>query len=378
MKLLLYGVSENTVSMEDHKRYVVNQETVHTQLNDLRQNNGVEGIVVLYNDYRTEYYLHVDEDTFSHGDFLRYLSDYSGKAIGEVILETYSKFNTDAIRHLLFVLSGMDSEKEDEDELLMNAEEALRNAEQTGNASGLLLRKLFQKAIHFTNQVQLLPSMAPLHMKEVEPIVKTFLKAWPDLTTKRFLLAGESAVVIQMAKSLFRMGCRHITIANSDKQTSKALTKKLNDWTTHFSSVASRRVFFPVDTRHFLYNLSSSDGIVVSDEEADGLLSKEWVQKIKEIRPYKKKQLMIDLSDKIADYFPDNAEAFTLYTSEVLSQTGNNHHEKETARKVFEETVELEAENVFEWYQKIIEESFQDSNPVISMSQENKSKPITQ
>lgn len=359
MKLLLYGVSGNTVSLEDRDKYLVNEETAAQHLSDLRQYEGVEGIILLTNAFRTEYYLHVDETVFSHGDFLRYLSDYSGKAIGDVILETYSKFNADAIRHLLYVLAGMDSEEEDESDVMKDAEAALEASRERGNFAGVILEMLFEKAVSFSSQMQSLPLMAPLHKGNIGAVVRTFVNEWQNLENKRFLIAGQDADVFHMAKTLYRMGARHITIANLEKRDSESLTEPLNQWAMQLDEQPAKRVFIPVDVQHFLYNLSSCDGIVVTSNQFQSIMTEQLSDKIKEIRPYKKKQVMIDLSQSIREEFTKNASTMTVFLPDaLLSSDTSLPEEEENARKVFEESVELESENFFSWYQALVDQIF--------------------
>lgn len=366
MKLLLYGVSGNTVSLEDRDKYLVNEETAAQHLSDLRQYEGVEGIILLTNAFRTEYYLHVDETVFSHGDFLRYLSDYSGKAIGDVILETYSKFNADAIRHLLYVLAGMDSEEEDESEVMKNAEAALEASRKRGDFAGVILEMLFEKAVSFSSQMQSLPSMAPLHKGNIGAVVRTFVNEWQNLENKRFLLAGQDADVSHIAKTLYRMGARHITIANLERKDSESVTEPLNRWAMQLGEQPAKRVFIPVDVHHFLYNLSSCDGIVVASEQFQSIMTEHLSNKIKEIRPYKKKQMMIDLSQSIREEFIKNASMMTVFLPDaLLSSETSLPEEEETARKVFEESVELESENFFSWYQTLVDQIFPIQQPIV-------------
>ena len=100
MKLLMYGVNKETIMKEDVNKYRLFGEQKKIQMNDIKKIDGVEEIIILTNDFRNEYYLYVDETVFSHGDFLRYIAEKTDKDLQEIILETYSKFNEDVLRHL--------------------------------------------------------------------------------------------------------------------------------------------------------------------------------------------------------------------------------------------------------------------------------------
>ena len=75
MKLLMYGVNQETVMKEDIHKYLLNDEEKEIQMNDISQLEGVDEIIILSDDFRNEYFLYVDEEIFSHGEFLRYIAN---------------------------------------------------------------------------------------------------------------------------------------------------------------------------------------------------------------------------------------------------------------------------------------------------------------
>ena len=57
MKLLMYGVNQETVMKEDIHKYLLNDEEKEIQMNDISQLEGVDEIIILSDDFRNEYLL---------------------------------------------------------------------------------------------------------------------------------------------------------------------------------------------------------------------------------------------------------------------------------------------------------------------------------
>src|SRR5690625_3643600 len=149
MKLLMYGVNKETIMKEDVDKYRLFGDQKQIQMNDISQFDGVEEIIVITNDFRNEYYLYVNETIFSHGDFLRYIADKTDKTLQEIILETYSKFNEDVLRHLYEISSGYLSEPVGSFDSLESVEIAVHYVELLYTC-GHILQNLFHEEFLFS------------------------------------------------------------------------------------------------------------------------------------------------------------------------------------------------------------------------------------
>src|SRR5699024_6783732 len=154
MKLLMYGVNKETVIKEDVNKYRLYKNKKINQINEISKFDGVEELIILTNDFRNEYYLYVNETVFSHGEFLRYLAEQTDKSLQEIILETYSKFNEDVLRHLFEISSGYLSNPIGSFNILKSVEKAICFAKKM-NTSGDVLLKLFNDAIELTYNFKL-------------------------------------------------------------------------------------------------------------------------------------------------------------------------------------------------------------------------------
>ncbi|MDZ7835380.1 MAG: hypothetical protein U5K84_08620 [Alkalibacterium sp.] len=171
MKLIMYGVNRDTVSTQDIHKYGLNESMRKCHLNDIDAFDGVAETVLVTTDSRNEYYLYIDEQTFRHGDLLRYLSCHTGKNLEEIILETYSKFNHDVVEHLYGLVSPL-SEKP---ESLSVLEQALLESlnEQT---IGHVLNDLFTRAISFSMSLYDKEALYPILDGEVPRAIQNTLR----------------------------------------------------------------------------------------------------------------------------------------------------------------------------------------------------------
>lgn len=183
MKLLMYGVNKETIMKEDVDKYRLFGDQKQIQMNDIRQFDGVEEIILLTNDFRNEYYLYVNETIFSHGDFLRYIADKTDKSLQEIILETYSKFNEDVLRHLYEISSGYLSEPVGSFKVLASVEKAVHYALEM-NTAGEVLYRLFKEAIDLAYQFKLDEEIQPLNKSKITKYVYLLKKKMKSLEKK--------------------------------------------------------------------------------------------------------------------------------------------------------------------------------------------------
>lgn len=355
MKLLLYGVSHMTVSEEDAKKYRLSSDEAIEKATEIRQLEGVEEVLILSNEMRTEFYLHVDESRFSHGDLLRYISFYSEESLEQVILETYSKFNGDVVRHLLNILAGRESSIEKEVNMLNEADEAVTTGYKIGT-TGEALGRIFEEAIAFSLRLRTFSEMRTTYPSLFCSTLRLLKKEWQSLEHRRFYLTGESESAIFMAKALFYLDASTVVIGK--KTDDLSLAAKLNEWAEKHMSRKRKRVFHSFTEQSMAFQLSSADAILTEgEEEAETAgLSDIQLNKMLTLRMTKKKQLLVS-------YFTSKLEKDALFksrgiqpiTRDDLIDQANEQFKTEDPEKVdalFEEQLESETEKLFQFYTK--------------------------
>src|SRR5699024_6864412 len=94
--------------------------------------------------------------------FLRFLAEETDKTLQEIILETYSKFNGDALRHLYEVATGFMGKELGSIRALASVEEAYQFSKEY-NTMGPIITRMFQSALDLAYDVKLDETLIPLN-----------------------------------------------------------------------------------------------------------------------------------------------------------------------------------------------------------------------
>lgn len=211
MKLIMYGINQDTVSREDIQIQSYNEESKRSQLEKISSFDGVEEIVILQNIYRIEYYLYVDEKAFKHGDLLRYLSDFFQKQLNEVILETYSYFNEDVIRHLFNFAASVECPTEIPFEHLKDITDAYEFSADNGKIRGPLA-DLFQQAMNFGYHTYLASELIPIYTNHFNYWIKSLNSFLDDGSIFRIAMIGYQPETPYYIRLALHMQIRELTL----------------------------------------------------------------------------------------------------------------------------------------------------------------------
>lgn len=329
MKLLMYGVNKETVMQEDTEKYFLNEDKKKAQMKIISEFDGVMEIAILTNNFRNEYYLYVDELIFSHGEFLRYLADETNKPLQEIILETYSKFNEDVLRHLFEVSSGFLSDPKGSFNVLESVEGALKFAEYL-KTSGDVISKMFKSAICLAYDLKLDSATQPLNQALLSSYVYPLLKEMKELRKKNYLISGSNFEVYFLTKLLLFAGARSVSIIQKNEEVAK---KQFQEIKVNLNEVELTKVYF-ITSKSLYYRLSTMDAAILDTSEIN-ILSKEIQNEVSIIRQTKKVQYLVDTNE-----LEMNEEAYSELDLRVIKNQTEvlfSEEELENAMDVFEE-----------------------------------------
>lgn len=349
MKLLMYGVSKETVTKEDANIYKLTAKKKKNQMHDILELDGIEEIVILDSGFRNEYYLYVDELIFSHGDFLRYLSDQTGKTLEEIILETYSKFNEDVLHHLYEIASGYFADIKGCFRVLNSVEKALEFAESLKTA-GEVLYKLFSETLDLAYSLKLELDLQPLNDSQISKRIYLLKKEMDQLENKNYVLAAGDFELIVLAKILLTAGAQTVTITNTNEEELERQFAKLK---TNLAESEQAKIC-SAGTRSLNYRIAKADAVIL-DAAKFNLLTTEVQEEISAIRQTKKIQYLLDTNPNPTEPFEVEGLDIRVIDSDV--KFSYNEEEKEHAVIIFEEILSSQIEKFMEYF-----EQFQNDN----------------
>ncbi|MFL2076670.1 Rossmann-fold NAD(P)-binding domain-containing protein [Marinilactibacillus psychrotolerans] len=360
MKILMYGVNKDTVSIEDIDKYTLNESQKIRHLHDIKKFDGVEEVCILSSEVRSEYYLNVDETVFKHGDLLRYLSAFTGKPLKETILETYSKFNKDVVNHLFTIVSGMEAKPKGSHTTLQPVEKAL-DLGYKEKTIGIMIKDLFKNAIKFSRKMRLSEIMKPLYCAQPSRAIDLLQNSLGQLDDKKCVLFGNGYDVLHIAKLLLTLNIQSLTIANEDSADSTEMIDSLREWIdlTIDGPVSTR--LHAADLLSVGYRFSNADGIVFSQSFNNECLNQELFEKVETIRQTMKKQIIVDFNQINRDLFNMLAHLVSYTSIENENTKDFTEHELNQADIFFDENLINETEKFMGNYQLLNEKHAQEN-----------------
>ena len=292
MKLLMYGVNKETVMKEDVEKYLLTEQNKKIQMNDISKFDGVEEIAVLTDDFRNEYYLYVDETVFSHGDFLRYIAEKTNKTLQDIILETYSKFNEDVLRHLFEITSGYSSQPQGAFSILWAVEKAITLA-NTLHTSGPVVYKMFKKAIYLAYALKLEKTIKPLNQSLLSKYIYLLQERMNHLEKKHYLVSGDDLQVYFLTKLLIFAGAQTVTII----QTSEFESQRQFERIKYYLDDSERTKIYPATEKSLCYRLSKADAAILNTAKIK-LFDEKILEEVTIIRQTKKVQYLVDTREE--------------------------------------------------------------------------------
>lgn len=345
MKLLMYGVNQETVMKEDIHKYLLNDEEKEIQMNDISQLEGVDEIIILSDDFRNEYFLYVDEGIFSHGEFLRYIANKTSKTLQEVILETYSKFNEDVLRHLYELTTGYLSTSVDSFRDLGTAEKTLAFAKNL-HMNGPIVDKMFNRAIYLGYALKLVDEIMPLNQDRISHYISLLKEYITDFSKKNYLISGTDDEVYFLTKLLLFADAQTVTIIQEDEEES---VKQFDHLKKYFNENERSRIY-PMIQKSLYYRLAKMD-VAILDVSLLSIFEHRIQEEVAVIRQTQKIQYLIDTSESEKEdlKFPSNDLQYINGDSQVTY----TKEEEEAALTSFEKELSSEVDNFMDFVQSM-------------------------
>ena len=223
MEILLVGLNHRTATVALRERVAFNAEQARRAAADLRSRGILEETLVLSTCNRSELYgvpPEASEDAVSAvEDFLAAFHELSPADLNGCL---YRHRNTDAIRHLYRVTSGLDSMMLGEAEILGQVREAYRQAFEQG-ATGPVLNRMFQGALEVGKRARAETEIGTRPMSVAFAGAKLAEKIFGSLRGRKALILGAGAMGEQVVGYLRDRGLARILVANRSEERGEQL-----------------------------------------------------------------------------------------------------------------------------------------------------------
>jgi glutamyl-tRNA reductase len=153
MYVLLAGLSHKTAPVEIRERFTFTTAQLHSAYQLVKDNETIEGAVILNTCNRTEIYATSRDIAAGQEELRSLLLNHCGLSEDELYKYVYQPNCYDAIGHLFRVASGLDSMILGETQILGQVKDAYQQAREAA-ASDAVLNALFQKALYIGKKVR--------------------------------------------------------------------------------------------------------------------------------------------------------------------------------------------------------------------------------
>ncbi len=211
MGLLVLGINHKTASVDVRERVAIVPENMLSALKDIQSLAHIEEVAILSTCNRTELYC-VSEIEGSRA-ILEWLGSYHDLKTEELEQYSYVHWDEEAIKHVMRVASGLDSQVLGEPQILGQIKSAYAVA-RSANSIGSILEKLFQGSFAVAKQVRTETAIGENPVSVAYAAVSLAQHIFADLSETRALLVGAGKTIDLVARHLRDNGVMDMVVAN--------------------------------------------------------------------------------------------------------------------------------------------------------------------
>lgn len=242
--LFILGATHRRVPIEVREKLALKGESAELLRSALTRLPGLREFTMLNTCNRIEFYgvaestsvvdqvrsLFCRQQDFPEEDFRRFCLDQRG---------------SDAVRHLLEVASGLDSQMLGETEIFGQVKEAYADAQARGS-TGAVLNRFFQKAFQAAKQVRSQTAITIGQVSVSNVAVDLALDIFGDLAESRIFLIGAGEIGEKTAKAFQSRGAMALTVASRRFERAAELASNLGAAALPFEQREARLLDFDI------------------------------------------------------------------------------------------------------------------------------------
>jgi glutamyl-tRNA reductase len=224
MTLLAFGINHNTASLAIRERVAFAPEQVEGALAQVCRDAAVDEVAILSTCNRTEIYVSTQS---SAARVLEWVARYHRVELTEIQACSYCHHDSEAIRHMMAVASGLDSLVLGEPQILGQMKSAYAVARDAGTI-GSHLHSAFQQVFSIAKRVRTETAIGENPVSVAYAAVSLAQQIFSDLKQDTALLIGAGETIELVARHLFEQGVRNILVANRTLGRARELAQKFN------------------------------------------------------------------------------------------------------------------------------------------------------
>jgi glutamyl-tRNA reductase len=236
VSVVVIGLNHRTMPLELFERMTIDGARLPKALHDLASRDHVGEVAVLSTCNRTEVYALAERFHGAYADVRNFLSELAFTTPDEFADHLYVHYDTEAVRHLFSVASGLDSAVLGESEILGQVRTAWQKAgdEQT---AGPVLNLLFRHALETGKRARTETDIARGTASVSHAAVEMAAERLGDLAGRRVLIMGAGDMAEGMATALQGAGVTDVFVVNRTWAKARKLADRIGGQAVRLSDL---------------------------------------------------------------------------------------------------------------------------------------------
>ncbi len=337
MTLVALGINHKTAPVDIREKVAFAPDKVPEALRDLLASTPASEAAIISTCNRTE--LICELATPDVDALLEWFRRYHNLRAEEVAPYLYTHPDSQAVRHLLRVASGLDSLVLGEPQILGQIKDAYQTAAGAG-AIGRLLNRLFQYTFSVAKRVRTDTAIGANPVSVAFAAVSLARQIFTELSEHTALLVGAGETIELVARHLAEQGVRRMVVANRTVERARGLARQFGAEAVTLAEIPQRLV--------------EADIVITSTASPLPIIGKGMVERA--LKPRKHRPIfMVDIAVP-RDVEPEVAGLgdVYLYTVDDLHEViEENRRSRETAAEEAEEIIDTQVERFMGWLRSL-------------------------
>jgi len=225
MNLHTLGLNHDSAPVEVREKLAFSPSSVPVALSSFAQSFPSSEIVILSTCNRVEIYATSKDDSLNKDTLLDFFSAFHELPKEEFADHMYHLQGINAVRHLFFVASSLNSGVLGETQIISQVKEAYQTA-TTAETTGSILNQLFQRSLTVAKDVHTKTAIGKGNISVSTVAVDLAIKIFKDFSEKTMFIIGAGEMCELVLKHLVERGAKTAIVANRNYDKAKSLAEE--------------------------------------------------------------------------------------------------------------------------------------------------------
>jgi glutamyl-tRNA reductase len=225
MDLHTLGLNHDSAPVEVREKLAFSPSSVPIALSSFAQSFPSSETVILSTCNRVEIYAASSDDSLNKDALLDFFSAFHGLPKEEFADHMYHHQGINAVRHLFFVASSLNSGVLGETQIISQVKEAYMTA-TTAETTGSILNQLFQRSLTVAKDVHTKTAIGKGNISVSTVAVDLAIKIFKDFSEKTIFIIGAGEMCELVLKHLVERGAKTAIVANRNYDKAKSLAEE--------------------------------------------------------------------------------------------------------------------------------------------------------